>query len=301
MDQLLNESEAQYLNLLQDVLDNGVVSEDRTGVGTISSFGKRMEFDLSKGFPLITTKKLHWKSIVIELLWMMQGTTNTKWLNTHGVTIWDEWSDEQGNLGPVYGAQWRNWETKYDNGYQYDQDSDFYGTLTIEFEDQLTKVISNIKTDPNSRRHIVSAWNVGELDQMALQPCHVMFQFYVRNGKLDCQLYQRSGDLFLGIPYNIASYSLLTHLIANECGLEVGKFIHVIGDAHIYSNHVEQVKLQLSRIPKHLAKLNINIPSGELMNFIDVDLDKMEWSDIKKRIKLSGYESHDKIEAEVAI
>ena len=235
----------QYLDLLNHIKTNGVYKEDRTGTGTRSVFGYQMRFDLSKGFPLLTTKKLHWKSIVHELLWFIKGDTNIKYLQDNGVRIWNEWADENGDLGPVYGEQWRSW--KASDGYLIDQ---------------LADVIEDIKYNPNSRRLIVSSWNVGELDKMALPPCHLLFQFYVANGKLSLQLYQRSADVFLGVPFNIASYSLLLMIIAKECGLEPGEFIHTLGDAHIYSNHEEQVELQLSRTPTELPKIilknNIN-------------------------------------------
>jgi len=222
----------QYLDLIQHVLDNGVKKEDRTGTGTLSVFGYQMRFDLSKGFPLVTTKKTHLRSIIHELLWFLKGDTNIKYLNDNGVKIWDEWADENGDLGDVYGYQWRSWPT-----------------ADGSHVDQITKVIDQIKNNPNSRRLIVSAWNVGELDKMALPPCHAFFQFYVADGKLSCQLYQRSADVFLGVPFNIASYALLTMMIAQVCDLELGEFVHTFGDTHIYSNHLEQTNLQLSREP----------------------------------------------------
>ena len=230
----------QYLSFLNDILQKGEYKEDRTGTGTYSLFGYQMRFDLSKGFPILTTKKLHWKSIVHELLWFMKGDTNVKYLQDNGVRIWNEWADENGNLGPVYGKQWRSWET-----------------ADGETIDQLSDLIEEIKNNPDSRRLIVSAWTVGDLKKMALPPCHLLFQFYVNNGELSLQLYQRSADAFLGVPFNIASYSLLLMIIAKECDLKVGEFIHTIGDAHIYSNHIEQVKLQLTRNPTQLPTVKL--------------------------------------------
>jgi thymidylate synthase len=231
----------QYLDLLTHVLEHGTRKEDRTGTGTISTFGYQMRFDLADGFPLMTTKKLHLKSIIHELLWFLQGDTNTSYLNEHGVRIWNEWADEQGNLGHIYGYQWRSWPTP--DGRHIDQ---------------VSEVVESIKNSPDSRRHIVSAWNVGELEHMALPPCHILFQFYVADGKLSCQLYQRSADIFLGVPFNIASYSFLLMMMAQVTGLKPGEFIHTLGDAHIYLNHVEQVKLQLSRDPRPLPKVHLN-------------------------------------------
>lgn len=262
----------QYLHLLQHILDNGVEKSDRTGTGTISTFGYQMRFDLSKGFPLVTTKKAHLRSIIYELLWFLRGDTNIKYLNDHRVTIWDEWADENGDLGPVYGKQWRSWEGK--DGKVIDQISD---------------VIEQIKKNPDSRRLIVSAWNVTDLPEMALMPCHNMFQFYVANGKLSCQLYQRSADVFLGVPFNIASYALLTMMIAQVCNLEVGEFVHTFGDVHIYSNHLEQVKLQLSREPYPLPTMEIN---KEVKNIFD-----FEYEDFI----LVNYQSHPAIKATVAV
>ena len=230
----------QYLDLMRHVLDNGTRKTDRTGTGTLSVFGAQMRFDLSKGFPLTTTKKLHLKSIIYELLWFLNGDTNIKYLNDHGVSIWDEWADAQGNLGPVYGQQWRSWQ----------------GAGDVEI-DQIRDVLAQIKTNPDSRRLIVSAWNVADIPKMKLAPCHCLFQFYVADGKLSCQLYQRSADIFLGVPFNIASYALLTHMMAQACGLEVGDFVHSFGDAHLYLNHIEQAKLQLSRTPKALPHLKL--------------------------------------------
>jgi thymidylate synthase len=231
----------QYLDLLRHVSEKGYRKEDRTGTGTISTFGYQMRFDLSDGFPLMTTKKLHLKSIIHELLWFLKGDTNTLYLNNHGVRIWNEWADEDGNLGHIYGFQWRSWPGP--------------GGKPI---DQIASVIDSIKNNPDSRRHIVNAWNVGELDQMALPPCHILFQFYVADGKLSCQLYQRSADIFLGVPFNIASYAFLLMMMAQVCGLQPGEFIHTLGDAHIYLNHMEQVKLQLGREPRNLPTVKIN-------------------------------------------
>ena len=240
----------QYQDLLRHIRDNGTLKEDRTGTGTTSVFGYQMRFDLSKGFPCITTKKLHLRSIIIELLWFLQGDTNIKFLQDNNVRIWDEWADENGNLGPVYGYQGRSWPDG--NG----------GTI-----DQITKLVDQIKNNPDSRRLLVSAWNVADVDSMALPPCHTMFQFYVANGKLSCQLYQRSADTFLGVPFNIASYALLTMMLAQVCDLEVGDFVHTFGDAHIYSNHMEQVELQLSRNPKPLPTMEINPNIKDIFSF----------------------------------
>lgn len=240
----------QYLDLLDHVLKTGTIKDDRTGTGTISVFGYQMRFNLEEGFPLLTTKKLHLKSIIHELLWFITGDTNVKYLNDNGVRIWNEWADKDGNLGPVYGSQWRSWPSA--NGRKIDQLSD---------------VISAIKKSPDSRRHIVSAWNVGELEKMALPPCHLIFQFYVARGKLSCMLYQRSADIFIGVPFNIASYSLLTLMIARATGLTPGEFVHVLGDAHIYLNHIEQVKLQLTRLPYTLPKMVINPDVTDIFKF----------------------------------
>ncbi len=240
----------QYLDLCRHVLENGVKKEDRTGTGTISTFGYQMRFNLQEGFPLLTTKKVHLKSIIHELLWFIQGNTNVKYLQENGVRIWNEWADEDGNLGPIYGHQWRSW-TGADG----------------RTHDQLKEVIEQIKTNPNSRRLIISAWNVGDLDKMALPPCHTLFQFYVVDGKLSCQLYQRSGDLFLGVPFNIASYSLLTMMIAQVCDLEPGEYIHTFGDVHIYLNHIEQVKLQLTREPRKLPTMKLNPNVKNIFDF----------------------------------
>src|SRR3954466_6448470 len=240
----------EYLDLLQHILDKGASKTDRTGTGTLSCFGYQMRFDLSKGFPLVTTKKLHLKSIIYELLWFLKGDTNTAWLKEHGVSIWNEWADENGNLGPVYGKQWRSWAGA--DGKTYDQ---------------ITDVIKQIKTNPDSRRMIVSAWNVAELPEMALMPCHALFQFYVADGKLSCQLYQRSADVFLGVPFNIASYALLTMMIAQVCDLKPGEFIHTFGDVHIYQNHLEQMKLQMEREPRPLPLLKINPNVKDINSF----------------------------------
>ena len=239
-----------YLDLLRDVLEHGARKGDRTGTGTRSVFGRQIRMDLAQGFPLLTTKKLHVKSIVHELLWFLRGDTNIAYLKQHGVSIWDEWADENGDLGPVYGKQWRAWPT-----------------LDGRTIDQITRVIEQIRHNPDSRRMIVSAWNVGELDQMALMPCHALFQFYVANGKLSCQLYQRSADIFLGVPFNIASYALLTCMVAQVCGLERGDFVHTFGDLHLYSNHVEQAREQLTRMPRPLPRLVLNPDVRSLFDF----------------------------------
>lgn len=259
----------QYLDLLQDIMDNGVDKLDRTGVGTRSVFGRQMRFNLSKGFPLVTTKKVHLKSIIHELLWFIKGSTNIKYLQDNGVRIWNEWADENGDLGPVYGSQWRNW-----NG---------------EGIDQLAEVIDKLKHNPNDRRMIVSAWNVGRIAEMRLPPCHMMFQFYVANNKLSCMLYQRSCDMFLGVPFNIASYALLTMMIAQVCGLEPGEFIHTLGDTHIYHNHFEQVREQLSRQPLPLPVMKLN-PAVK-------NIDDFTYDDFT----LEGYESYGKLAAPVAV
>ncbi len=240
----------QYLDLCKHILHNGTEKEDRTGTGTISTFGYQMRFDLQEGFPLVTTKKLHVKSIIHELLWFLNGDTNIKYLQDNGVRIWNEWADENGDLGPVYGYQWRSWPTP--DG---------------ESIDQITNLIEQIKHNPDSRRLIVSAWNVANVDSMALPPCHTMFQFYVANGKLSCQLYQRSADVFLGVPFNIASYALLTMMVAQVCDLEPGEFIHTLGDAHIYSNHIDQINLQLEREPKKLPEMKLNREVTSIFDF----------------------------------
>lgn len=262
----------QYLDLLQHILDKGSEKTDRTGTGTISTFGYQMRFNLQEGFPLVTTKKVHLKSIIHELLWFLKGDTNIGYLKENGVRIWDEWADENGDLGPVYGKQWRSWETK--DGKVIDQISD---------------VVAQIKKNPDSRRLVVSAWNVGELSEMALMPCHNMFQFYVADGKLSCQLYQRSADVFLGVPFNIASYALLTLMIAQVCDLQPGDFVHTFGDVHIYSNHKEQVNLQLSRSPLPLPVMKINPEVKDIFSFKYEDF------------TLENYESHPAIKAQVAV
>jgi len=262
----------QYQDLLQHILDEGTLKEDRTGTGTKSVFGHQMRFDLSKGFPCVTTKKLHLRSIIIELLWFLQGDTNIKFLSDNKVRIWDEWADENGNLGPVYGHQWRSWPDG--NG----------GTI-----DQITKLVDQIKNNPDSRRLLVSAWNVADVDNMALPPCHTMFQFYVANGKLSCQLYQRSADTFLGVPFNIASYALLTMMLAQVCDLEPGDFVHTFGDAHIYSNHMEQVELQLSREPRALPTMKINPDVKDIFAFNYEDFE------------LINYDPHPHIKGAVAV
>ena len=262
----------QYLDLLQHILDTGVQKHDRTGTGTISCFGYQMRFDLQKGFPLVTTKKVHTKSIIYELLWFLKGETNIGYLKENGVSIWNEWAKENGELGPVYGKQWRSWEGK--DGKVVDQVSD---------------LIKQIKTNPDSRRLIVSAWNVTELAEMALMPCHTLFQFYVANGKLSCQLYQRSADVFLGVPFNIASYALLTLMIAQVCDLEPGEFVHTFGDVHIYNNHIEQVKLQLSRTPFPLPTMKLDPSVKNIFEFKFEDF------------TLENYQSHPAIKAPVAV
>jgi len=261
----------QYINLLSHVLDNGIPKGDRTGTGTISTFGYQMRFNLQDGFPLLTTKKIHLKSIIHELLWFIAGSTNVKYLQENGVRIWNEWADENGELGRIYGYQWRSWSSE--NGQI----------------DQLAQVITDLKNNPDSRRHIVSAWNVGDLDKMNLPPCHILFQFYVANGKLSCQLYQRSADIFLGVPFNIASYALFTHMIAQVTGYEVGEFVHTLGDAHIYNNHIEQVKTQLKRKPFDLPQIEIN------PNITSID--KFKYEDFK----LKNYQAHPHIKGDISV
>jgi thymidylate synthase len=262
----------QYNNLLRHVMQHGTKKEDRTGTGTVSVFGYQMRFNLQEGFPLVTTKKVHTKSIIHELLWFLKGDTNIKYLKDNGVTIWDEWADENGNLGPVYGYQWRSWPS-----------------ASGEHVDQISQLIDQIKKNPDSRRLLVNAWNVSEISKMKLPPCHILFQFYVADGKLSCQLYQRSADLFLGVPFNIASYALLTHMVAQVCNLEVGEFIHTLGDAHIYSNHFDQVNLQLTREPLPLPTLKLN---PEVKNIFDFTYED---------IAIKNYQSHPAIKAVVAV
>lgn len=262
----------QYLDLLDHVIKTGVKKEDRTGTGTISTFGYQMRFNLQNGFPLLTTKKLHLKSIIYELLWFLNGDTNTKYLNDNKVKIWDEWADENGDLGNIYGHQWRSWPAP--NG---------------ESVDQISQIIDSIKNNPDSRRHIVSAWNVADIKNMALPPCHILFQFYVADGKLSCQLYQRSADIFLGVPFNIASYAILLKMVAQATGLEAYEFIHTLGDAHIYLNHIEQVKLQLTREPKSLPDFKINPDKKDIFSF--------EFDDFS----LENYESHPHIKGAISV
>lgn len=262
----------QYLDLLQDVLTHGVGKTDRTGTGTISVFGRQMRFDLASGFPIVTTKRMFLKGVIYELLWFLQGSTNIRYLKDHGVHIWDEWADENGDLGPVYGAQWRHWNAA--------------GGRSV---DQIARLIEMIRSSPDSRRLLVSAWNVGELDAMRLPPCHCLFQFYVANGKLSCQLYQRSADLFLGVPFNIASYALLTLMIAQVTGFAAGEFVHTFGDAHIYQNHIEQVRTQLSRRPKPLPKMILNEKVSSIFDFKYEDF------------TLAGYDPYPAISAPIAV
>ncbi|MDP4837782.1 MAG: thymidylate synthase [Burkholderiales bacterium] len=261
-----------YLDLMKHIRDNGTPKGDRTGTGTLSVFGAQLRFDLNEGFPLLTTKKVHLKSIIHELLWFLSGDTNIKYLKDNGVTIWDEWADEHGDLGPVYGHQWRSWPTSNGNHI-----------------DQITKVIQDIKENPNSRRLIVSAWNVGDIDKMALAPCHTFFQFYVADGKLSCQLYQRSADFFIGVPFNIASYALLNMMVAQVCGLQVGDFVHTFGDCHLYINHLDQTNEQLSRTPRTLPKMNINKTIKNIFDFSYADFN------------LEDYDPDPPIKAPVAV
>ena len=261
-----------YLNLIQHTLDHGTKKSDRTGTGTTSVFGYQMRFNLQEGFPLVTTKKCHVKSIIHELLWFLQGSTNIKYLKDNVVSIWDEWADENGELGPVYGKQWRSW-----------------AAADGRVVDQISEVIAQIRKNPDSRRLIVSAWNVGELDQMALAPCHALFQFYVADGKLSCQLYQRSADIFLGVPFNISSYALLTMMVAQVCGLKPGDFVHTLGDAHLYSNHLEQARLQLERQPRQMPEMRINQAVVDIFDFRFDDF------------TLEGYDPHPAIKAPIAV
>lgn len=262
----------QYLDLLTDVMETGTDRSDRTGTGTRSVFGRQMRFDLGQGFPLLTTKKIHLKSVINELLWFLRGETNVRWLQERGVRIWDEWADENGDLGPVYGSQWRSWPDSRG------------GTI-----DQIANVVHSIKTKPDSRRHIVTAWNPAEVDDMALPPCHCLFQFYVADGKLSCQLYQRSADVFLGVPFNIASYALLTHMVAQVTGLGVGEFVHSLGDVHLYSNHFEQAREQLGRQPRPLPRLTLNPDRTSVFEF--------EYEDFL----VTGYDPHPVIKAKIAV
>ena len=262
----------QYLDILSHVLKYGVEKEDRTGTGTLSCFGYQTRFDLDKGFPLVTTKKLHTKSIIYELLWFLKRDNKIQYLNDNGVTIWDEWADENGNLGPIYGVQWRSWKT--------------FNNKSV---DQIINLINNIKDNPNSRRHIVSSWNVGELDLMALPPCHCFFQFYVSKGSLSCQLYQRSADVFLGVPFNIASYALLLSLVASVTNYKVGEFVYTLGDFHIYKNHIKQAKIQLERDPMKLSKLKLNEKIDDIFKFTYED------------IQIEDYSCHPHIKADIAI
>jgi len=263
--------ERQYLDLLRDILENGVRRGDRTGTGTLGVFGRQMRFDLARGFPLLTTKKLHRKSIILELLWFLRGDTNVRWLQERGVSIWDEWADPSGDLGPVYGKQWRSWAAPD-------------GRVI----DQIAAVVKSLQTNPDSRRHIVSAWNPAEVEDMALPPCHCLFQFYVADGKLSCQLYQRSADVFLGVPFNIASYALLTLMMAKVCGYEPGEFVHTLGDAHLYLNHLDQARLQLTREPLPLPVMQV-ADKDDLFGFAFEDF------------KLSGYSAHPSIAAPIAV
>jgi thymidylate synthase len=265
----------QYLDLLQHILDHGIEKSDRTGTGTLSVFGYQMRFDLAAGFPLLTTKKLHTRSIVHELLWFLSGSTNVRPLQENGVTIWDEWADENGELGPVYGRQWRAWPTPDPSG---------SGAI-----DQISQVVDQIRRNPDSRRHVVSAWNVAQIDQMKLPPCHALFQFWVGRGRLSCQLYQRSADVFLGVPFNIASYALLTAMVARVCDLEPGEFVHTLGDAHLYLNHLEQARLQLTREPRPLPRLELNPAVESLFDYRYED------------ISFTGYDPHPAIKAPIAV
>lgn len=262
----------QYHDLLHRILDDGVAKEDRTGTGTLSVFGHQMRFDLTDGFPLVTTKKVHLKSVIGELLWFLRGSTNVRWLQERGISIWDEWADDDGDLGPIYGYQWRSWPTP-DGSHV----------------DQIARVVESIRQNPDSRRHIVSAWNVADVEDMALPPCHTLFQFYVADGKLSCQLYQRSADVFLGVPFNIASYSLLTHMVAQVCDLDVGDFVHTLGDAHLYSNHLDQARIQLEREPRALPSLRLN-PDRRSLDEFDIE-----------DVEVLAYDPHPAIRAPIAV
>ena len=262
----------QYLDLMRHVREHGVRKGDRTGTGTLSVFGYQMRFDLREGFPVVTTKSIHMRSVIHELLWFLIGSTNIAWLRDNGVSIWDEWADASGELGPVYGAQWRSWPTA--------------GGESI---DQIARVVESIRRDPDSRRHVVSAWNVGELDRMALPPCHLLFQFYVAEGRLSCQLYQRSADVFIGVPFNIASYALLTMMVAQVTNLEPGEFVHTLGDAHLYLNHLEQADTQLARAPFPLPRMELNADVGSILDFTYEDF------------RITGYEHHPAIRAPIAV
>ena len=262
----------QYLDLMRDILENGTKKEDRTGTGTFSVFGRQMRFNLAEGFPVVTTKRVHLRSVIVELLWFLRGDTNIAYLHEHGVTIWDEWADEKGNLGPVYGYQWRSWPAPDGKSI-----------------DQIARVVDQIRKNPDSRRHIVTAWNPAEIDKMALPPCHALFQFYVADGKLSCQLYQRSADYFLGVPFNIASYALLTHMVAHQCDLTPGEFVWTGGDVHLYTNHLEQTRLQLTREPMPLPKLELRRKPASLFDYTPDD------------IVVHGYQSHPSIKAPIAV
>jgi thymidylate synthase len=281
----MNQVDNQYLNIMQDLLDKGVYREGRNG-GTYGLFGRHMRFDLSAGFPILTTKAVHFRSIVVELLWFLRGDTNVKYLRDHGVTIWDEWADKNGDLGPVYGRQWRSWY----GAHVLEGESDCQPGVIISHHDQIADLIDNLKREPYSRRHVVSAWNPTDIDEMAIPPCHCLFQFHVANGKLSCQLYQRSADWFIGVPFNIASYALLTHLIAEEVGLQVGEFIHSFGDLHLYANHVDQAREQIQR--DHLSLPSLHIQRRPLLHSSE--------GYEPKDISLIGYKPHPPIKAEVS-